>query len=106
MWEAWQINKDQNVTTYAEGGDKEDDGFGSDGMPDTKGSYTIKGTAQFYEGLSLPSDFKVTNAAPTWILPATTTAPKLTGGTGTKNHTKKVSWNCCKGSKSKKSRFS
>jgi hypothetical protein len=106
VWEAWQVHKNKAVTTYAEGGDKADDTFGTDGMPDTKGSYTIKGTAEFYDGLSLPSDFKVTNAEPTWILPATKTAPKLTGGTGSKLHSKTASWDCCKDSKSKKTRFS
>jgi len=28
VWEAWPINKDQRVTTYAEGGDVEDDTYG------------------------------------------------------------------------------
>lgn len=101
-WEAWQINKDQDVTTYAETGDKEDDTFESGGKDDTKGKYKIQGTAQFYEGLALPADFKVTNAAPAWILPTTKSAPTLKGGTGSIDHSIGASWNCCKDSKSKK----
>jgi len=103
FWEAWEIHKDQDVTTYAETGDLEDDTFGSCEIPDTKGDQTIKGKAEFYEGLSLPADFKATGKAPSFILPATKTAPTLSGGTGSIDHTLKATWNCCKGSKSQKS---
>lgn len=59
FWEAWQINKNQQVTTFAEGGDVNDDSYDlvSPGS-DTKGAITIKGTAEFYEGLTLPSRAK------------------------------------------------
>ena len=68
---------------YAElNNDREDDTYGSSIIPDTKGTMTVTGAAEFYEGLTLPASFTVTNAAPTWILPATKTAPTLTGGTG------------------------
>lgn len=95
-WEAWQINKDQKVTTYAEGGDVEDDTFATSGTGDgTKGSLTQKGTAEFYDGLTLPSSFKVTDKPPAWILPTTKTAPTLTGGTGAISHQLKATWDCC-----------
>ena len=95
-WEAWQINKDQKVTTYAEKGDLEYDTFAqcSPGA-DTKGTMTQKGTAEFYEGLTLPSTFKVTNKTPGWILPMTTAAPTLSGGTGSISHELKATWDCC-----------
>ena len=96
LWEAWQINKDQQVTTYAEGGDVYDDTYASSGPgSDTKGSVMVRGTAEFYDGLTLPSSFKVTNKPPTGILPATNSAPTLSGGTGTLSHNLKATWNCC-----------
>jgi hypothetical protein len=57
---------------------------------------TVTGSAEFYEGLTLPASFTVTNAAPTWILLATNTAPTLTGGTGTIPHSLTATWDCCK----------
>ncbi len=104
VWEAWQINKDQKVTTYAEGGDVNDDSFSTPGPgSDTKGTVTVRGTAEFYEDLTLPTSFTVTNKAPTWILPATTSAPTLSGGTGAISHTLKATWDCCaKGKKATK----
>jgi hypothetical protein len=97
LWEAWRIRKDQKVTTYAEGGDREDDGYGSAGQPGTKGSLKVRGRAEFYEGLTLPSSFRVSNRAPAWILPSTTTAPRLTGGTGAIAHDLLATWDCCTG---------
>jgi hypothetical protein len=105
LWEAWQINPGQKVTTYAElNNDREDDTYGSGSIADTKGSVTVTGSAEFYEGLALPSSFKVTNAAPTWILPATNTAPTLTGGTGAIDHNITATWDCCKKKGSKKTK--
>ena len=95
-WEAWKINKNQDVTTYAEGGDVFDDTYMGPALgKGTQGDFTIKGTAEFYEGLTLPAGFTVKNAAPAWILPHTTTAPALTGGTGSIAHSLKVAWDCC-----------
>ncbi len=103
VWEAWPINKGQKVTTYAEGGDKDDDTYGSRGPGSaTKGTLEVKGTAEFYDGLTLPPDFKVANAAPTWILPATKTAPSLAGGTGAISHNLKATWDCCGADKTTK----
>jgi hypothetical protein len=95
VWEAWPINKDRSVTTYAEGGDLDDDTYGSPPLKDTKGSLTVRGTAEFYDGLTLPSSFKVTNKAPTWILPATKSAPTLAGGTGSIAHDLTATWDGC-----------
>jgi hypothetical protein len=96
FWEAWQINKGQKVTTYAEGGDVEDDSYATGGTGEgTKGNRTIKGEAEFYDGLTLPTSFKVTNKAPTFILPTTASAPTLSGGTGAISHNLKATWDCC-----------
>jgi hypothetical protein len=103
LWEAWQINRGQKVTTYAETGDTADDTYGSIGYgAKSKGSFTVKGTPEFYDGLSLPSEFKVTNKAPAWILPSTMTAPTLTGGTGPISHSLTATWDCCGADKTTK----
>jgi len=98
LWEAWKVNPGQSVTTYAEGGDTEDDTYGSGFTKPTKGSVTVTGSAEFYEGLVLPASFKVTNKAPAWILPSTKKKPKLAGGTGAIPHSLTASWDCCTGS--------
>ncbi len=103
LWEAWQIHKGQKVTTYAEGGDTEDDTYANSGYStSTKGSVTVKGTAEFYDGLTLPSAFKVTNKPPTGILPATKASPTLSGGTGGISHDLKATWDCCSKDKTTK----
>jgi Domain of unknown function (DUF4157) len=103
IWEAWQINKGQKVTTYAETGDLDDDGYGSNSQGDgTKGKMEVIGKAEFYEGLTLPPSFKVTNKAPAWILPVTTTDPNLKGGSGGIGHNLTAAWDCCGADKSTK----
>jgi hypothetical protein len=98
LWEAWKVNPGKSVTTYAEGADTEDDTYSQGLTKPTKGSVTVTGSAEFYEGLVLPGSFKVTNKAPTWILPATNAAPTLAGGTGAIPHSLTATWNCCTGS--------
>ena len=101
-WEAWKVNAGKDVTKYAEKGDLEDDMYSMPGLYDTtKGSIKIEGKAEFYEDLTLPADFKVTNAAPAWILPMTRTKPTLAGGTGAIDHTLTAKWDCTAGSASK-----
>ena len=96
VWEAWKINKKQKVTTYAEKGDDQDDRYY---MPEfgecTKGTITMQGSADFFEDLTLPKDFTVSNKPPTYILPATKTDPKLKGGSGAIKHNAKAEWDCC-----------
>ncbi len=102
IWEAWQVkggkvyigrlNSLHNADTYGQGsiGDN------------TKGSTTVKGTAEYYDGLTLPSSFVVKNTAPAWALPVTTTQPTLTGGTGSLQHDLTGTWDCCGADKSTK----
>jgi hypothetical protein len=106
FWEAWEVHKNQKVTTYAEGGDVNDDTFGAPpGGKDTKGNITINGLADFYEGLALPKSFTVTNKPPAWILPMTTADPGLKGGSGAISHTLKAEWDCCPPSKDKSTKI-
>lgn len=96
-WEAWPVNPGQSVTTYAEGGDLEDDTYAFPSFgPGTKGEVGSAGVAEFYEGLTLPSSFKATNTAPAWILPITRSQPKLKGGTGSIPHTLLATWDSIK----------
>jgi len=93
LWELWEINKDKKVTTYAETGDTADDLYGMPTMgAKTKGSITIKGTAEFYEGLAKPDSFKVTAGSPAGILPIMRSKPTLAGGTGAISHNLKATW--------------
>ena len=69
LWELWPVNAGKDKTTYAGKGLASDDiysfkNFGSC----TYGTVTISGKAEFYDGLSLPSGFKVTKKPPTGIL--------------------------------------
>jgi hypothetical protein len=98
LWEAWQVNPGKKITTYAEGGDPYDDTYVLGNDPGkTRGTMKIVGRAEFYEGLTLPSAFKVLNQPPAGILPVTTTDPGLTGGTGMIHHDLTARWNCCPG---------
>jgi RHS repeat-associated protein len=118
FWEAWRVDKGQTQTTLAQIGRPADDFYGSEVFGAcTKGDVQIEGTAQFYEGLTLPPDFKVGLAllmpnpmnpftallfydtaflpSPAGFLPATKAEPKLMGGTGVIKHNLKAAWNCC-----------
>lgn len=94
-WEGWKVNPGKSVTTYAETGDLEDDTYaGTAGGDNTKGSFTMTGHADFYEGATLPATMTPTNAAPAWILPFTKTDPSLPGGTGAIAHDLTATWDC------------
>ena len=103
LWEAADQPGPEGHHLRGINNDREDDTYGSSTIPDTKGTMTVTGAAEFYEGLTPPASFTVTNAAPTWILPATKTAPTLMGGTGTIPHSLTATWDCCrkKGKKKK-----
>jgi hypothetical protein len=80
---------DKGLTKY-------DDRFFSGRLPDTEGTMTFKGTAEFYEALALPADFKATGKAPTGDLPTTRKKPEnLMGGTGSISHNITSKWVCC-----------
>lgn len=100
MWEAWQVRGGKVFI----GGSKSPHGadtYGSPGPGDnTKGHLTVKGTADFYPGLTLPKSFKVLNAPPAHALPTTKVDPGLTGGTGSLDHSLTARWNCCRADKS------
>jgi len=100
-WEGWKINAGQSITTYAETGDVEDDTYaGTAGGVNTRGTFTMRGRAEFYEGATLPATMKPTNSAPAWILPFTKTDPSLAGGTGAIDHDLTATWDCTTANKS------
>lgn len=93
LWELWEVNKGQKVTTYAETGDTADDTYAMPTMgAKTKGSISIQGSAEFYEGLAKPSTFKATPGSPAGILPIMRSAPTLAGGTGAISHNLTATW--------------
>jgi hypothetical protein len=57
----------------------------------------MTGDANFYDGLTLPSSFKVTGQPPSVYAPATTQAPFLTGGGQAVVRTLTATWDCCHG---------
>lgn len=97
-WEAWPIRKGQKITTFAERGVPYDDEFSAPSLPKTVGSVWVTGTAGFYEGMTLPAGFKITNKPPAGALPMSWVSPTLTGGTGTIPHSFGLEWgdDCCK----------
>lgn len=95
LWEAWQV-RGGSVFVGKSTSPHQADTYGARPIGDsTKGNVQVKGTAEYYDGLTLPSSFTVTNAAPTWALPATKTQPTLSGGTGAIDHSLKATWDCC-----------
>ena len=58
----------------------------------TKGSISIKGTAEFYEGLAKPPSFKATAGSPAGMLPIVRAKPTLAGGTGAISHNLTATW--------------
>jgi hypothetical protein len=92
VWEAWYVNG--GAVTPAVG--NVNDIYSQNAPGDnTKGSTTVIGTAEYYDGATLPSSFTVTNAAPTWSLPATNSQPTIPGGTGAVDHRLTATWDCC-----------
>jgi hypothetical protein len=99
IWEAWYVNAGQ--VTPAVG--KVNDIYGQQVIGNnTKGSVTVRGTAEYYDGATLPSSFTVTNKPPAWSLPVTTTKPTIPGGTGPVDHTLTATWDCCSTDKTTK----
>jgi hypothetical protein len=97
LWEAWRIDKDQQVTPeIAEEGRFQDDNYFAQGLGrGTRGPLTVKGTVEFYDGLTLPSSFKTVNEQPSVDMPTTKSDPMLSGGTGAIPHELKADWDCC-----------
>jgi hypothetical protein len=98
LWELWEVNKGQKVTTYAETGDTADDTYAMPAMgAKTKGTISILGSAEFYEGLAKPATFKPTPGSPAGILPIVRSQPTLAGGTGAISHNLTATWDSTAG---------
>ena len=96
FWEAWPFNAGQKVTTFAQGGDREDDTYKDKDMGATKGRIVVTGDARFHEGLNtLPAVMKKNNPqTQAGILASSITDPGLTGGTPSVAHNLTVEWDC------------
>jgi hypothetical protein len=102
FWEAWKIGKNQTGT----GKHIDDSYWWLQGVGEgTKGFIQDLGYANYYDGLVLPSSFKVDKNSPARLAPMTKTNPNLTGGSGPVLHTLKAEWNCCPDSASKKTKL-
>lgn len=94
FWEGWQVRGGQvfvGTTTSPHNADTYGSPGGGDG---TKGSITIRGRANFYPDVTLPSGFAARNAPPAWALPVTTSDPGLPAGTGALDHNITATWDC------------
>jgi len=95
-WEAWEIKPNKTTTTITEAGHLHDDEFLSGRpVPGTKGRLEYRGSADFYEGQTLPSSFHVDPSSPAQELPMTWNDPHLTGGSGQVDRTLVATWDCC-----------
>ena len=102
FWEAWKIGRNQTGT----GKHIDDSYWWLQGVGEgTKGFMQVLGYANYYDGLVLPSSFKVDKNSPARLAPMTKTNPNLTGGSGPVLHTLKAEWNCCPDSASKKTKL-
>jgi hypothetical protein len=95
-WEAWKVNAGQSITVFADGtqaSDAEDDTFANSGYgPNTRGQTLQTGSAEYYEGLTLPGAFQVIPGHPAGILLTTTSDPGLSGGSGAIPHSLGAKW--------------
>jgi hypothetical protein len=95
--EAWPINAGKKVSKWAETGDVNDDTYTdpSSGKK-TKGSIKVVASAAYYDGITLPADFKENNPkTQSGILPSTDKIVSLAGGTASIAHNLTATWDCC-----------
>ena len=92
LWEAWQVRGGKVYVGRGRSSHRADNYSQRPVAENTQGTTEVVGRADFYPDLTLPSSFKVTNKAPAWSLPATTTDPGLTGGTGVLDHDLTAKW--------------
>jgi hypothetical protein len=102
FWEAWQVRKGK---VFA-GGSRNPhtaDIFTAPSQPDgTKGSMTFRGSANYYPNQPIPDSFEAQPGHPAGNLPSAANDPQLQGGTGTLDREIKSTWNCCPGSKDRR----
>ncbi len=92
IWEAWQV-RGGAVFVGSSTSPHRADTYGQDEVgASTRGTTSVVGSADFYPNLTLPAAFTVTNSAPAWSLPVTTTDPALSGGTGALAHNLTATW--------------
>jgi RHS repeat-associated protein len=103
-WEAWGVQAGA-TDSYSGGGDDSwhlpDIPFG-DG---TEGTVTIHGHATYYSNVPFPPHGFYTSPGPAGTGFWTPNDPGLTGGSGTVTRTLTAKWNCCCGSKDRKTKL-
>ena len=96
-WEAWRVAPGTSGDSERLAGKfNYDDQFSQGNFPNTKGTTSITGQVQFFEGLELPASFKKNNRD-TYAggLPATTDKPDFWNTNNAADHNLSYSWNCC-----------
>ena len=101
FWEAWQVRGGRVYVGRTKSLHNADT-FSENSHANTKGTIKILGTAEYYDGLTLPTSFKVTNKAPAMSLPMTRSKQTLSGGTGSLAHNLTATWDCCTSNKNTK----
>jgi hypothetical protein len=104
--EAWPINAGKKVSKWAETGDLNDDEYAdASSGKGSKGTIATTGVAAYYDGLTLPSDFKENNKDTlARILPSTTTIHNFPDGSSPVQHDLTAEWDCCP-DKTEKTKF-
>jgi RHS repeat-associated protein len=105
LWEAWPVHQSNKITDLNVNGASYDDNFEFGFDPNnpnpplgvcTKGTITITGDAEYYDGLTLPSTFVSGGAKNAGSLKSTQIDPgQLPGGTGSITRRLTATWNCC-----------
>jgi RHS repeat-associated protein len=105
LWEAFEVPPNSGGPNSQDGFDviknsrgKLFDAFSPGLTPfgcQTRGRIEYKGTAEFFEGIKLPANFRPTNKPPTGSFPITKTPPNLIGGTGQITRSINAEWDCC-----------
>lgn len=96
-WEAWEVKAGKKIENERDQGNYDyDDRYWMPDRPNHKGVNSITGELNFFEGLTLPDDFKANNPK-TYAggLRATTTKPAFWKDKNNLDHSITVTWNCC-----------
>jgi hypothetical protein len=102
LYEAWQVNPGRTRTSgFTDQGIRTDDNWdmpsfdeSSVGVP-TRGTITITGIADYYDGQVLPADFAPTGEPPTGLLPTSKFFWPAFPGSGAITRTLVATWDCC-----------
>lgn len=93
-WEAWDVGPDSKVTAFHGQGGADDTFEFKGGPPGTHGTWTISGSARYYDGLNLPNTFQPQNVPQARISLSTNSDPHipLSGASNEATHSLTSFW--------------